>query len=285
MKRKNLINFVKYAMYLMIGANLLLSCNDNDEDLEASAQSDFEQMARIQIDAEMVSEGVSSLLEEIYVSEDLSVAQKAEMSKTYMYPECVMISSEMKGNLKTLVLDFGEGCSSFTGDQLKGKVISVFTYDLTTASINVKHTYENFYFNGYKVEGLTNVDRIRLNEFGNPEAVIKRDLKITNEDGYSVEAKGNHKREWIEGYATRTFDDDAFMITGNWSITHPDGLTQTGNIIEPLRKEYACQYVNKGIVEIQRKGKKLILDYGDGECDDLATIEANGKLYEIKLRK
>ncbi|MFD1315306.1 hypothetical protein [Namhaeicola litoreus] len=284
MKRKNLFKFVKYSMYLTIGATFLLSCND-DEDIEASAQTDFEQMARFQIDAEMVSEGVSSLLEEIYVSEDLSVAKKAEMSKTYMYPECVMITSEMKGNLKTLVLDFGDGCSSFSGDQLKGKVISVFSYDLTTASINVKHTYENFYFNGYKIEGLTNVDRIRLNDFGNPEAMIIRDLTITNEDGYAVEAKGNHKREWIEGYATRTFDDDAFLITGNWSIIHPDGSSQSGKINEPLRKEYTCKFVNKGTIEIQRKGKKLLLDFGDGECDDLATIEANGKLYEIKLRK
>jgi hypothetical protein len=40
-----------------------------------------------------------------------------------------------------------------------------------------------------------------------------------------------------------------------------------------------------GIVEILKNELKATLDYGQGECDKLATITVNGVTKEIVLRK
>ena len=40
-----------------------------------------------------------------------------------------------------------------------------------------------------------------------------------------------------------------------------------------------------GIVEIVKNDAKATLDYGNGDCDKLATITINGVSKEIVLRK
>jgi DNA-directed RNA polymerase subunit H (RpoH/RPB5) len=42
----------------------------------------------------------------------------------------------------------------------------------------------------------------------------------------------------------------------------------------------------KGVVEILKNDEKAILDYGNGECDDLAKITVNdGVAKEIHLKR
>ena len=40
-----------------------------------------------------------------------------------------------------------------------------------------------------------------------------------------------------------------------------------------------------GVVELKKADTTSQLDYGDGECDDKATLTRNGKSYEIQIRK
>jgi len=55
-------------------------------------------------------------------------------------------------------------------------------------------------------------------------------------------------------------------------------------IVEPLEKIDGCDYIVSGIVEMY-KDEELIctIDYGDGECDNIATITRGDKVYEINL--
>ena len=47
----------------------------------------------------------------------------------------------------------------------------------------------------------------------------------------------------------------------------------------------ACKFLVSGIVEIEKNDKKKILDYGDGECNNWASLTFEGKTYEIHHRK
>jgi len=60
--------------------------------------------------------------------------------------------------------------------------------------------------------------------------------------------------------------------------------TYTKNILIPLEKIDGCDYVVKGEIEYIKDGTVVAtVDYGDGECDDIATKTVDGKKYTFNL--
>ena len=61
--------------------------------------------------------------------------------------------------------------------------------------------------------------------------------------------------------------------------------TYTKNILIPLEKIDGCDYVVKGKIEYLKDGAVVAtVDFGDGECDDIATKTVDGKKYTFNLR-
>ena len=62
--------------------------------------------------------------------------------------------------------------------------------------------------------------------------------------------------------------------------------TYTKNILIPLERIDGCDYVVKGKIEYIKDGALVAtVDFGDGECDDIATKTVDGVDHEIKLNK
>ncbi len=61
--------------------------------------------------------------------------------------------------------------------------------------------------------------------------------------------------------------------------------TYTKNIIKPLVKIDGCDYIVEGEIEYIKNGVVVAkVDFGDGECDDIATKTVDGKKYTFNLR-
>ena len=61
--------------------------------------------------------------------------------------------------------------------------------------------------------------------------------------------------------------------------------TYTKNILIPLERIDGCDYVVKGKIEYVKDGAVVAtVDFGDGECDDIATKTVDGKKYTFNLR-
>ena len=62
--------------------------------------------------------------------------------------------------------------------------------------------------------------------------------------------------------------------------------TYTKNILIPLERIDGCDYVVKGKIEYIKDGAVVAtVDFGDGECDNIATKTVDGVDHEIKLNK
>ena len=60
--------------------------------------------------------------------------------------------------------------------------------------------------------------------------------------------------------------------------------TYTKNILIPLEKIDGCDYVVKGKIEYIKNGTVVAtLDFGDGQCDDIATKTVDGKEHTYNL--
>jgi hypothetical protein len=89
----------------------------------------------------------------------------------------------------------------------------------------------------------------------------------------------------VEGYETRRIRDDVYLIDGSADGIRPSGITWEREIVNALRKEMNCRWIVSGTVEITPEDRPTrILDYGDGTCDNIATVIINGVTYTITLR-
>ena len=81
----------------------------------------------------------------------------------------------------------------------------------------------------------------------------------------------------VAGLSTpRILIDDAYSITGTATVTNPAGNTRNSVIENPLHKQVICEHVDQGSVRFQGAVHNALLDYGNGICDNIATISIDG---------
>ena len=57
-------------------------------------------------------------------------------------------------------------------------------------------------------------------------------------------------------------------------------------ITKPLVKIEGCKYIVEGTIEFSKEGEVIaIIDFGDGDCDDIATKTVDGKTTEFSLKE
>jgi hypothetical protein len=195
------------------------------------------------------------------------------------------------GTQVTKTIDFGTtGCTLNNGNVVRGKIIISFVFQPTAVSHTVTYTFDNFYHNNIKFVGTKTFTRSMTTQTAtaapHPIVVMELDMTITLPNGDEYERVGTRTRELIEGFYTPNFMDNIYKITGNWTTTAPNGSQHTATITEPLRAKMSCIAVNKpilakGIIAFVRNNITSTLNYGDGECDNIAVFTINGVSYTI----
>jgi hypothetical protein len=187
---------------------------------------------------------------------------------------------------KTITIDYGTGCTGFFDNTRSGKIIIEVTGPrMETGSIK-RVTFEDYFFNGIKVEGTKEVENMGYNNNQNLVFSVKLTTgKLILPDGKVIERSFEHQREWIAGFLTGNIWDDEFLITGNASGININGFAYTNTIMTALHWKRVCRFVVSGIVKIEREGAEPIeINYGDGECDAVAIVTRGGESREIQLR-
>ena len=196
-----------------------------------------------------------------------------------------------------ITLDFGDiGCIGRDGHYRKGKVSTVYTGRLIIPGSIATTTFEGFYFDSIKVEGnhkITNTSPAGFPPTSRSFKVDVTDAKLTKPSGNFVEWDSHKEITQFEGLATNNPLDDIFRIEGNST-----GKVRRGNLIvlwesnitEPLIKRFNCRWIVKGKVRTVRRNAAAntrwfaLLDFGNGNCDNQATITINGVTFQITLR-
>ena len=197
------------------------------------------------------------------------------------------------GTQITKTIDFGTtGCTLNNGNIVRGKIIINFVFQPTAVSHTVTYTFDNFYHNNIKYEGTKTFTRSMTTQTAtaapHPIVVMELDMTITLPNGDQYERVGTRTRELVEGFNTPNFMDNIYKITGNWTTTAPNGNQHTATITEPLRAKMSCIAVNKpilakGIISFVRNNITSTLNYGNGECDNIAVFTINGISYTITI--
>jgi len=189
---------------------------------------------------------------------------------------------------KTVTIDYGtEGCHGKFGTVRKGKIITVVSNRFREEGSTRTVTYDNFSINDFMIEGTKTVTNEGRDADENMYfTIVLSEGKVTTPEGQETTRNFTRTRTWIEGEQTRRFRwDDIYLIDGEATGVNRFGKSFTRTIIDPLVVKPACKWITSGMVEINVAEKpEKILDYGDGECDNKATITIGEETKEITLK-
>lgn len=194
-----------------------------------------------------------------------------------------------------VVIDFGPTpCRGLDGHYRRGKIITVYTGRLLNPGALATTTFDGFYVDTIKVEGTHKIQNTSPSNLIRQFTVDVINAKLTKPSGNFVEWNNHKVITQLEGLNTPFVPlDDIFKIEGSASGRVQRGrllVAWESNIIEPLFKRFNCRWIVKGKIRTVRRNTNAagpwvaVLDFGTGNCDNLAVVTINGVSRQITLR-
>lgn len=276
MKYLTKILAISVAVAAFAGLN---SCNKTDDSASISEVS----KTTITDYANLITAFASDFDDEL-ISTDDSGLKSASLTSCFT----VTVDKNADGAFypRVWTVDYqGGNCTLFSGNTKSGKIhVSLSDFWKNEGSLKTV-TFEDYFFNGNKMEGTKTILNTGLNERGNLTFTKKvKDAKVTYADESSISWECDKQSEMTGGASTFLFADDVWSVTGSGKGVNPDKKNYTLTITSPLIYKNGCFYPVSGTVSIETEGEDLqTINYGTGDCDNLATTTAGGVSTEIKL--
>lgn len=198
------------------------------------------------------------------------------------------ISRDYAGDTLITTINFGkDSCTGFDGKVRQGKIIMTSIGDYWGGDAEITLRLVDYYVDGNQVQGTSTVTST-FNAAGNRESLIVEEGSVILADGSGTITWSSLKtREVTSGSDTYVKKDDIIEVTGSSSGTLVSGNTFTSQTQSPLVRNHqkGCSGVFiSGITRITiSDGTEIIVDYGDGTCDKLATVSTGGISETITL--
>ena len=276
------------------------SCDkENTNDTNAAQLTSADAIVNSKID--LANDDIATIADQLFDNINATTLNyRAIENNATIFSNCATITripafgtALTSGTQVTKTIDFGTtGCTLNNGNVVRGKIIITFVYQPDATSHTVTYTFDNFYHNNIKFEGTKTFTRSRTTATAtspsHPIVVMQLEMTITMPNGDVYTRVGTRTRELVEGYSTDAFLDNIYRITGSWTTTNENGNQHTATITEPLMAKMSCIAVNKpilarGIITFVRNNVTSTLNYGDGECDNLAIFTINGNSFTITI--
>ena len=294
MKTRNYFTFAFIGLIALTFAFIACEKNPSDDSLFTNDQLNVSEEDET-IDALM--EDVIQEVENVSNEKEDVIFDGNTMKSTLTEETCPMFSvTWINDSIRMVTLDYGDSCGILIRNRFdvvidtvvkKGIIRFEACKRMRQTNAYRKITFENYYVNGYKIEGehlVTNTgynadsSRIRF-------TVTLRNGKITSPNGQEYTRTTNRERFWFEGIDTPSHWDDEFMIWGVVEGTNRQGKQYTRTITDSLHISAACKFILSGEIESVVEGEDPVyINYGDGECDASAQVSRNGQSEDINLR-
>ena len=275
---------------------LTISCNKDDNDNGGNANFSSDE-AKVNAKIDAANDDVSDIVEGQFNATMMPAGRLSEVSAaTSSLGNCPNVTRLPEGELTegtpvTITVDFGNtGCERPNGNILQGQIIITFTYQPSATAHTINYQFVDFYHNAIKFTGNKTFTRTMTGgDSSHPIVQMNMDMNATFPDGRVFHRVGTRIREIIQGFNTPLdFSDNIYQVTGNWTTTFPNTTVQTSTITTPLHVKLLCIQEQKpllvqGVITFDRNGNTATLDYGNGNCDNLAVFTINGVSYNIVI--
>lgn len=276
---------LSYLIFAGVLSCLLASCDKNEtpanianEDTTVIADENATEEVGTEIDA-IIDESLT-----LSISATQLRSAITNDSTNYL-TSCPIVSLDTVNTTKILTIDFGSECTGKDGKVRSGKII-VKSTSFSKTSVERITTFENYTVEGKKIEGSINKSITRMITAKSRLATITEDLSITFPDNKGTAHRIAKLTRMYEYGLVNIVRDDKITTWGTVEFTGIKGnkITKTVDQLTPLVYKIGCKRIVSGIQIITRSDKQtLTIDYGDGNCDNIATVTNGSKTWTINF--
>lgn len=274
MKRTNLI----LAASLAVFATVFASCEKDDTTTDPMIETsqDDDQVSSLYDDVQNEADEIS-----LSGGGAMKATADFEMYSSGTGSRTVETTFDGDWTIKTITFENFVNGNSGNGRVKNGQIIIRILGGPLQAQFERIVTFNNFTIDGIKIEGEKHITKTAEYQY----TVQITGGKVTFTDGRTYTRECNRIRTWAEGYNTpANIWDDTYTITGTSTGVNRKGYAYTHTITTPLVIKNTCRWIVEGTIEMVVNDNTAILDYGNGACDNIATVTVNGVIKEVTLR-
>jgi len=275
------------GMLLLAGLTILYTGCKKDEETDPNQTQEREAEVDATKDdalADKLFSELTDIADEAMRGQDKSY--KGVVLDTIFMGPCVTVTIDTLSFPFTVTIDFGStNCLCNDGKWRKGKIHVEHTGPYWAPGTVITTTLEDYFVNNHQVTGTKIATNQGPNSSGNPTWTVNVDGQVIKPNGGVITWIADRMREWSQGHNTPfLWWDDVYLISGSHNVVAANGNTLSATTTQPLQVALNCFWIKSGIIEFQHSNLPLIvLDYGDGSCDDDAVVIIDGTSYPIKL--
>jgi hypothetical protein len=275
-------NFFFLSLFIIISGLLVVNAckKDDDDDDDTSLASDNAIMQSTFDQPQSMADQAAT-----YGNLQTFIATTGDVN---LLGSCATITHDSVSTPRILTIDFGTtNCLCYDGRYRRGKIIVSYTGRYRDSGTVITFAFNNYAVNDYVVTN--NSTKVVTNKGkktnGHPLFSIHESGSILKpNNGGTIIWLSDREREWIAGYNTWKWSDDEYLITGTASGITAKSLSYTMTITTPLHIMLDCHWITAGVIDITPFGSDTYtLDYGNGSCDNQATVKYRKKTYNITL--
>jgi len=185
-----------------------------------------------------------------------------------------------------MTIDYGTaGCIGNDGKKRTGMVVATFNkrwHSDTLGNNALVIVLNNYKVNGIQYEGTIRVNKPAKNEL-NTQVINGKCTGANN--SWNLEWACNRTMKLIAGAGDTDETNDVYEVTGVANGVNRKDVAYTLEVTKPLIKRYNCGFIESGTFDLTPDGLATrTVDYGDGSCDNKATLTINGNSFEFALK-
>ncbi len=259
---------------LFISATFFTSCQDDDN--ETPIPTSQVTTAKQYKDIESANGRIQTMVEDVFNVQSGFINTRNLKNKLV---DCVTTTSEVTETTRTITIDFGDGCDVGDGEVITGIIRLSFNLELDTENkVTITYSVENFTYKDISVNGNATTIFSFNAETRNRKFTTTSNFTFAWGDGLSATSETSFENETIfEANPDSPGDFEYYTLTsGTSTTTFSNGDIYAVEITTPLRNEVDCNYIVSGVIVTSENSDTSTLDYGNGECDNIATLTDKG---------
>jgi len=261
---KNQIHRFSKALWAITLCLSIFACSDDLDGLNNPDEQFTSAEVKTVLEANELSGLTDGLLTDIF-SDDQS-------SKRAKNTDC----HQTETSDSTTIITFSD-CIVDGSDPINGTITA--NYNIGEASTTISVTYTDFTIGNIAISGTKAFTFANEGEQEGFEFTIVSDMQVIMGDGQVLSEKGTK----IIGFVFNSFENQYVTLDGEWTVTS-DGNTYTAMVENQLKKIVPCEFTGEGLLFLSKNGLSVSVDFGDGSCDDIASvIYPDGTTEEITI--
>lgn len=270
---------------ILFALSLLFTAFSSCQKDEATPVFDEITLSQQETQAEEALADVDLLVDEA-LDLNFGLMKSASIESAVYLSDCPVITVNKTASPQVMTIDFGTSCTGKDGKIRSGKIIVTSTAFNVFPSVRTK-SFDNFSVDGNEIEGSV-VKTISKDQENNIRtAQIQEDITITFPDTEGTAKRIANLTRQYQRNTLANREDNQVVSWGTVEFTRVSGVKVNKTITaeKPLIFKAACHHIVSGVVSFTNSNNRnWTIDYGNGDCDNKATLTIGDKTKEITIR-